>query len=147
VKIIIVGASKVGSLLAGMMAGNHEVTVIDANAESFHRLGKDFPGRLVHGTGIDEGVLEEAGIKEADALVAVTNNINANLVITQIARVIYKVPRVSTMLPYDEATMAPYQDHWEHFARKLGIKMVNLPRLAARAFEKCVGGEVAEKCI
>ena len=138
-RIIIVGASKVGSQLAVSMAGdNHEVAVVDKNPESFHRLGKDFPGRLVHGTGIDEGVLEEAGIREADAVVAVTNNVNANLMIVQIARVIYKVPRVATMLPYD--------DPLEQFSRRLGIKIVSLPRLGARAIERCIK-EVPEKCI
>ncbi|HUW64955.1 MAG TPA: NAD-binding protein [Spirochaetia bacterium] len=138
-KIIIVGASKVGSQLASIMAGeNHSLTVIDRDPESFRRLARDFPGRLVQGTGIDEGVLEDAGIKEADAVVAVTNNVNANLMIAQIARVIYKVARVATILPYD--------DPLEQFSRKLGIKIISLPRLGAKAIERCIK-EVPEKCI
>lgn len=138
-KIIIVGASKVGSQLAGIMSGeNYSLTVIDRDPESFHRLDRNFPGRLVHGTGIDEAVLEEAGIKEADAVVAVTNNVNANLMITQIARVIYKVPKVATILPYD--------DPLEQFSRKLGIKIISLPRLGAKAIERSLK-EVTEKCM
>ena len=93
--VIIVGCGRVGALLATNLAEKgHAVTVIDPNAESFDRLPLDFKGRTVLGSGIDMDVQERAGVKHADALVACTPGDNRNIAASQIAREIYRVPRV-----------------------------------------------------
>jgi trk system potassium uptake protein TrkA len=94
-KVVILGCGRVGAYLAKSLAADgHQVTVIDANRVSLTRLGDDFPGEVVIGTGIDEDVLEQAGIKEADAFVAVTNGDNTNVMAAQVAKEIFGVPRV-----------------------------------------------------
>jgi len=67
-KVIILGCGRVGSTLALMLTSEkHEVTVIDKDPEAFRRLGENFQGRTVVGLGIDEEVLKDAGIEDADA--------------------------------------------------------------------------------
>ncbi len=94
-KIVIMGCSRVGARLAEMLVKDgHQVTVLDVNALSFRRLPQDFGGIALLGSGLDENILIEAGIKQADAFVAATQGDNRNIMAGQIARHIYKMPRV-----------------------------------------------------
>jgi trk system potassium uptake protein TrkA len=94
-RVVIVGCGRVGAQLAGLLvAGGHQVTVVDKDSGSFGRLGSGFPGELVQGTGIDEEVLLRAGVAEADAVVAVTSGDNTNVMAAQVAKEIFGVPRV-----------------------------------------------------
>lgn len=94
-RVVILGCGRVGAYLANMLAeAGHQVTVIDKNSLAFSRLGADFPGKAVVGTGIDEDVLRRAGIEQADAFVAVTNGDNTNMMSAQVAREIFGVKRV-----------------------------------------------------
>jgi trk system potassium uptake protein TrkA len=109
-KIVILGCGRMGAHLAGILAGEHHaVTVVDSNSAAFARLGSDFPGRLVVGTGIDEDVLRRAGIEQTDAFVAVTNWDNTNVMAAQVARDIFGVPRVICRI-YDPLREAIYQE-------------------------------------
>jgi trk system potassium uptake protein TrkA len=94
-RIVILGCGRVGAYLAKtLVAEGHQVTVIDRNAEAFCRLGPNFEGNLVVGTGIDEDVLRRADIEQAEAFVAVTNGDNTNVMAAQVAKEIFGVPRV-----------------------------------------------------
>lgn len=94
-RVVILGCGRVGAYLANMLAeAGHQVTVIDRNSLAFSRLGADFPGKTVVGTGIDEDVLRRAEIEQADAFVAVTNGDNTNMMSAQVAREIFGVKRV-----------------------------------------------------
>lgn len=100
-KVIIVGCGRLGAHLARRLdRENHEVVVIDRNADAFARLSSDFHGRMVFGTGIDEDVLRRAGIEHADAFIAVTNGDNTNAMASEIAKLVFNVPRVVARL-YD----------------------------------------------
>jgi trk system potassium uptake protein TrkA len=94
-RVVILGCGRVGAHLARMLtAEGHQVAVIDKNSTAFTRLGPGFPGKLVVGTGIDEDVLRQAGIEQAEAFVAVTNGDNTNVMAAQVARDIFNVPKV-----------------------------------------------------
>ncbi len=109
VRVIILGCGRVGSRLATLLDGEgHEVTVIDLKADQFQRLGPDFKGTAMVGTGIDEDVLRRAGIEQADAFVAVTNGDNRNIMASQIAKIIFNVPKVVTRI-YDPVRENTYQ--------------------------------------
>ncbi len=100
-KIIILGCGRLGAHLARRLDHEgHHVTVIDRNSDSFTRLGGDFQGTMILGTGIDEDVLRRAGIESADAFVAVSNGDNTNAMAAEIAKLVFKVPRVVARL-YD----------------------------------------------
>ena len=94
--VIIVGCGRVGSQLAQILSTEgHNVVIIDKKAESFKRLGTDFNGIAITGIGFDPDILKRAGIERADALAAVTNGDNSNIMVSQIAKKIYNVPRSS----------------------------------------------------
>lgn len=92
---IVVGCGRVGAELCYQMYKNgHQVAVVDIDKEAFNRLHPDFRGRTLEGEGLAEGVLERAGIREADGLAAVTNSDTLNAVVAHAARTIYDVPNV-----------------------------------------------------
>jgi trk system potassium uptake protein TrkA len=72
----------------------HEVAVIDKNPAAFDRLPPGFVAQTFVGLGFDRDILEEAGIKEADAFLAVSNGDNSNIVSARVAREHYHVPKV-----------------------------------------------------
>jgi trk/ktr system potassium uptake protein len=108
-KVIVTGCGRVGSQLAEMLSlDGHEVTVIDRDASSFHRLFKMFPGRAIEGISFDMDTLREAGVEETEAFAAVTNYDNANLMSAEIAREVFKVPRVVARI-YNPDKQETYQ--------------------------------------
>ncbi|MBL7210229.1 MAG: TrkA family potassium uptake protein [Candidatus Omnitrophica bacterium] len=93
--VIIVGCGRVGSELAKLLSGEgYNVVVIDKNCASFERLGSTFNGLTMVGNGFDLELLKQAGIEKADAFCAVTNGDNTNLIASQVAKKIFKVPKV-----------------------------------------------------
>ena len=100
-RIVIVGCGRVGSLLAKRLATEgHAVSVIDEKPSAFERLGDDFDGEMVVGNGLEGATLRRAGIEKADCFAAVMPGDNRNLMAAQLARDIFKVPRVITRI-YD----------------------------------------------
>ena len=89
--------------------------MIDKRPEALHRLAMDWGGKGVVGFGFDRDALEEAGIAEADALAAVTNGDNSNILTARIAEETYEVPRVVARI-YDPRRAVIY--------RRLGIPTV-----------------------
>jgi trk system potassium uptake protein TrkA len=98
-KVVILGCGRLGAKLAQMLdSEGDEVTVMDPNSESFARLGPRFRGRTVVGVGIDEDALRRADIEKADAFVALTDGDNTNIMASQIAQIVFKVPRVISQI-------------------------------------------------
>jgi trk system potassium uptake protein TrkA len=94
-KVIIMGCGRVGAQLATLLdKEGHQVTAIDVDSYSFRRLPPDFGGTALIGSGVSEDDLKKAGIEEADAFVAVTQGDNRNVMASQIAKHIFKVPKV-----------------------------------------------------
>lgn len=89
------GCGRVGILLTQELAkAGHDVSVIDKNASAFDRLPPDFRAKTFVGFGFDRNVLEDAGIEEADAFLAVSSGDNSNIVSARVAREHYRVPMV-----------------------------------------------------
>ena len=81
--IVIMGCGRVGAMLArGLEKRGHSVAVIDVDVDAFRRLGNDFHGTTVKGVGFDRQVLEEAGIRRADAFAAVYERLGIPTVAT-----------------------------------------------------------------
>lgn len=94
-RVVILGCGRTGAYLARTLAAEgHQVSVIDQDNTAFARLGSGFPGSLVVGVGIDEDVLRRAGIEEAQAFVAVTDEDNTNIMAAQVAKESFGVSRV-----------------------------------------------------
>jgi trk/ktr system potassium uptake protein len=97
--VIVAGCGRVGSRLAEFLSfERHDVVVIDRDSGSFRRLGGTFNGITMQGMAFDEEVLLEAGVKEADAFAAVTDEDNTNLMACEIAKGVFGVPMVISRL-------------------------------------------------
>ncbi len=129
-KVIILGCGRVGAALAQQLdSAGDEVTIIDRNQDSFARLGPDYGGSMVLGTGIDEDVLRRAGVENADAFVAVTNGDNTNAMSAQIAQVVFKVPKVVARL-YDPIREETY--------RTLGLETVSPTNIGVEKIKEVI---------
>jgi len=93
--VIIVGGGKEGTYLAPLLfSRGHRVKVIEVRREEIPRLQQALsPTAVVLGSGTDPGVLESAGIRQADVVAAVTGADEVNLVVTSLARFEFQVPR------------------------------------------------------
>ena len=93
--ILVIGCGKVGAALcSNLSAQGHDVSVIDSNQDKFSNLSPDFSGYTFTGVAIDQDVLKKAGAENCDALAAVTSDDNTNLMVIQIAKEFFHVPKV-----------------------------------------------------
>src|ERR671929_1405298 len=84
---IIIGCGRVGSTVAKRLASEGwDVTAVDEKEAALSRLGEDWAGGFIVGHGMDTGVLRDAGIEDADAVVVATDGDNTNIVIGQVAQ-------------------------------------------------------------
>ena len=80
-KIIIVGAGQVGFHIARHLAQeNKDVVVIDRNPDALRRVADSMDVQILQGSGSSPAVLEQAGLKSAEILLAVTDSDETNLV-------------------------------------------------------------------
>ncbi len=108
-RFVIMGCGRVGAELTIQLAkGGHDVAIIDKRKEAFDRLPPGFEARTIVGMGFDREVLEDAGIKEADAFIAVSNGDNSNIVSARVAREHYHVPKVIARI-YDPRRAEIYE--------------------------------------
>ncbi len=108
--VIVVGCGRLGSELAiELDRTGHSVAVIDKNRLAFQRYLPDrWSGRAVLGFGFDRDALEQADIKRADAVAAVTGGDNSNIMTARIARETYEIANVVARIQ-DPRRAAIYQ--------------------------------------
>lgn len=88
-KIIIVGAGEVGFHIASRLSlENKDVIVIEKNADALRRIHENLDVQTIEGCGSNPAILEQAGIKEADILLVVTDSDEANLVASLFASIL-----------------------------------------------------------
>jgi trk system potassium uptake protein TrkA len=116
-KIIIVGAGEVGYHIASRLSlENKDVVVIEKNADALRRVLENLDVQTIEGCGSNPAILEQAGIKKADILLAVTDSDEANLVASLFAGILspttVKLARIrgEEYLMYQDAlTQDPYR--------------------------------------
>ena len=135
-KIIIMGCGRVVAELALMLERDgHEVTVLDIDAAAFGPLGylsEDFRGTRLVGNGIDQDALLRAGIEQADVFVSATRGDNRNVMACQIAKHVFKVPRVVSRV-FDPIRQEMYHE--------LGLRTINPTRIQARLLKEALEKE------
>ncbi len=125
--IIIGGCGQLGAEIAEQLsADTHtDVVIVDVNLRSFDTLGSAFNGETLIGDVTDRDVLEQAGVRRADGLLAVTRSDNANLMAVEIATHLYSVPRTIARL---------FNPGREDVYRKLGVRYVSSTVTLAKLF-------------
>lgn len=107
-RIVIVGAGQVGQSLAEALSGDgHNVTVIDTRADCLEAIASHLDIRTVNGFGCHPGVLESAGAREAEMLIAVTDSDEVNMLACQVGSTLFgidtKIARVRERSYHDNA--------------------------------------------
>jgi trk system potassium uptake protein len=124
---VIMGCGRVGAELTIQLSqAGHSVAVVDKRATAFERLPPGFEAKTIVGVGFDRDVLEQAGIREAEGFIAVSNGDNSNIVSARVAREHFKVPRVIARI-YDPRRAEIYE--------RLNIPTVATVRWAAKQIQ------------
>ena len=132
--IIIIGCGKVGAKLAQVLSEEgHDIVIIDSDRSSFKSLKPNFNGITVTGVPIDQDVLKQAGIETADALAAVTPDDNVNIMACQVAKEIFKVPRVIARI---------YNPEREHVFHEFGLETICPTNLTVDVIRSKILGDV-----
>jgi len=98
---IIIGCGRLGASIANTLSDQEKnVLIIDSNKDSFRKLNPSFGGLILTGDATDLGVLKEAQIEKATLIIAVTNNDNTNIMLSQLASELYKKQHIIVRL-YD----------------------------------------------
>jgi trk system potassium uptake protein TrkA len=93
-KVIVCGAGQVGSTIARHLASERiDVTVIDSSPEHARRADESYDVRGMVGYASHPEVLERAGARDADMLIAVTRSDEVNMVACQVAYSLFGVKR------------------------------------------------------
>jgi trk system potassium uptake protein TrkA len=130
--ILIMGCGRVGARLASLLdEDGHKVTVLDNDTYSFRRLPSSFGGTALFGNGTDEEALKKAGIEDTDVFVAVTQGDNRNVMACQIAKHVFKVPRVVCRI---------YDPLREEMYSALGLETISPTKIFAQLLREKIEG-------
>lgn len=98
-KVIIVGGGRAVHFLAQTFARNgHAVTIINRDAAECVRMANRLSATIVRGDGTEHRLLEEAGARAADVVLAATASDADNLICCQLARARFAVPRAIALV-------------------------------------------------
>ena len=125
-KIIIIGNGKVGFTLAKQLSvENHELVLIDHNAEALKNADSALDILCTEGSGASIQVLKGAGVRDAELVVAVTGSDELNIVCCLIAKKLgarHTVARIRSPEYFREANL---------LKREVGLNMIINPEYAA----------------
>jgi trk system potassium uptake protein TrkA len=125
---IIVGCGRVGSELATLLSQRgHDVTIIDHVGSSFSHLDPAWRGRTIEAEAMADGVLDRAGVRDADALASVTNSDAVNAVVAHVAKTVYAVKNVVSR---------NYDPRWRPLHEAMGLQMVSSTAWGAQRVEE-----------
>ena len=126
--IIIVGCGKIGATLAEQLNNEgHRITVIDKNERVLRNIATKLDVMGISGNGAVMEVQNEAGVENADVLIAVTGSDEVNMLCCLIAKKqteLYTIARVRN---------PEYEDEVDYLQRMLSINMVINPEKMAAA--------------
>ena len=92
--IIVVGGGKVGYYLAReLVEEQHEILLIEQDATKCARISEELGDVVMQGDGCEVSTLERAGAGRCDMVIAITGDDEDNLVVCQVARHRFQVPR------------------------------------------------------
>jgi len=125
-KIIIIGNGKVGYTIAKQLSGeDHELVLIDKSLEALRNADGVLDIMCLEGSGASIQVLMEAGVRDADLVVAVTGSDELNIVCCLIAKKLgarHTIARVRSPEYFKEANL---------LKREIGVNMIINPEYAA----------------
>ncbi|WP_343079001.1 Trk system potassium transporter TrkA [Ostreiculturibacter nitratireducens] len=110
-KVIICGAGQVGWQIARHLSGEkNDVTVVDMNPELVRRASDTLDVQGISGFASYPDVLERAGARDCDMIIAATHSDEVNMVTCQVAHSIFSIPRKIARIRAQSYTAALYSD-------------------------------------
>ena len=110
-KVIICGAGQVGWQIARHLSGEaNDVTVVDNNPDLVRRATESLDVQGIAGFASYPDVLEQAGARDADMIIAATYSDEVNMVTCQVAHSIFAIPRKVARLRSQSYLTAIYSD-------------------------------------
>ena len=129
--MIIVGCGRLGANVANMFStAGMEVVIIDKLKTAFNKLPSSYSGFQIEADASDIHALEDAGVQKAGAVFVVTGDDNINIMVSEIAKVIYEIPTVVTRL---------YDTEKESLLKDSGIEVIYPAKLEIDAFRELFG--------
>ena len=123
--IIIAGCGRYGALLANRLSSlGHSVVIIDRQENAFKALSTEFSGFTITGNAGEVSVLREAKIETADCLLSMCNEDTLNLMVTQVAKYIFGVPKVIARV---------YKPSYESIAKRRASPRIGITTLFAHS--------------
>ena len=93
-RVIIVGAGEVGYNIAKFLASEEiDIVMIDRDGEKLRNISEELDIATIEGEGSDPSVFKEAGAKNADILIAVTNSDETNMIACLLGKALFNVKR------------------------------------------------------
>lgn len=133
-RVIIIGAGEVGSSIAAGLAETHEVVVVDIDGDRVEELTYSIDVLAIEGDGTSLSALEDAGIDEADMLIASTDNDETNIVACSAAKAVGDVFTIARVKKPD------LLETWNRSNQAFGVDfMVCTDLLSAQAIVTIVG--------
>ncbi len=127
-RIIIVGCGKVGRTLVEQLSQEgHDITLVDRDGQKAQALANLYDIMGVQGNGASYGVLKEAGIENADLLIAVTQSDELNLLCCTVGRQVANCAAIARVRTPD------YSQEVGYLREKLGLAMIINPEMEAAA--------------
>jgi len=110
-KVIICGAGQVGWQIARQLSGEkNDVTLVDYNADLVRRATDTLDVQGIVGFASYPDVLEKAGARDADMIIAATHSDEVNMVTCEVAHAIFSIPRKIARLRAQSYLDAIYSD-------------------------------------
>ena len=126
-KIVVVGAGKVGDTLVNRLADEgHNLVIIDKKFERMNQLADQCDCMCITGSGASHEILEEAGVGVADLFIAVTESDELNLLCCTLARQFNNQLSVIARVRNPE-----YVRDVSYLRSRLGIEMIINPEYEA----------------
>lgn len=125
-KIIIIGCGKVGRTLVEQLSQEgHDITIIDKNRERISQLANLYDVMGLVGNGASYNIQKEAGIGNADLIIAVTGSDELNLLCCTIATQVGNCAAIARVRTPD------YSQEAEYLREKLGLALIINPEYEA----------------
>ena len=133
-RVVIVGAGEVGSSIAKSLSDSHEVVVIDTDPDRVEAVTYSIDVLAIEGDGVEAATLKEAGVGDADILIASTDDDETNIITCGTAKTIddpFTIARVKD---------TKFLDTWAETEGALGVDfMVGTTLLAAKTVVRVIG--------
>ncbi|MBI5746687.1 MAG: TrkA family potassium uptake protein [Nitrospirae bacterium] len=128
--VIITGGGRTGSYLASnLLSAGHKVTVVEKRRETYEKIKKEISTEIILGDGSNPTLLQEAGTRKANLVIAVTSQDEDNLVIARLAKLEFNVPRVIARVNHPK--------NYKIFTREWGVDVaISATHIIAKLIEE-----------